>query len=147
MRATCVMETCIAAGLVHRDFEFRNIVYDPVTLEVRLIDIEPPPPGFRIWTPGEVREIMESESIGPPYRLQASDPIRLRLLYVQSLANSMKHHTLHTILILPPMFAQPYFGNGRTRIAMKTKANQGHAVKEQHQGCIELEKDCSQNIN
>lgn len=30
----------MAAGLVHPDSHFRNIIYDPVTLQVRIIDIE-----------------------------------------------------------------------------------------------------------
>lgn len=42
LRATCAMERCLAAGLVHQDAGFRNIVYNPVTLQVRTIDIEIP---------------------------------------------------------------------------------------------------------
>lgn len=34
------MERCMAAGLVHQDAEFCNTVYNPVTLQVRIIDIE-----------------------------------------------------------------------------------------------------------
>lgn len=41
MRATCVMSQCLRAGLVHPDMEFRNIVYNLKTLQVRFIDIEP----------------------------------------------------------------------------------------------------------
>lgn len=36
----CVpMERCLAAGLVHPDMEFRNVVYNPTTLQMRIIDI------------------------------------------------------------------------------------------------------------
>lgn len=42
LRAMCAMERCLSAGLVHQDAEFRNIVYNPVTLQVRIIDIEIP---------------------------------------------------------------------------------------------------------
>lgn len=41
MEATWVMEPCLAAGLVHPDIAFRNIVYDLVTLKMRVIDIGP----------------------------------------------------------------------------------------------------------
>lgn len=40
LRAMCAMERCLSAGLVHQDAEFRNIIYNPVTLQVRIIDIE-----------------------------------------------------------------------------------------------------------
>ncbi|OJJ80988.1 uncharacterized protein ASPGLDRAFT_50974 [Aspergillus glaucus CBS 516.65] len=36
------MERCLSAGLVHQDAEIRNIIYNPVTLQVRIIDIEIP---------------------------------------------------------------------------------------------------------
>lgn len=43
MRAIWVVERCLAAGLVHQDMAFRNIVYDPTTLDLRVIVIGPVP--------------------------------------------------------------------------------------------------------
>ena len=45
MRAMCALERVLAAGLLHPDMEFRNMVYDPETLQIRIIDIGPVP-GF-----------------------------------------------------------------------------------------------------
>ena len=45
MRAMCALERLLAAGLLHQDMEFRNMVYDPKTLQMRIIDIGPVP-GF-----------------------------------------------------------------------------------------------------
>lgn len=45
MRAMCALERVLAAGLLHQDMEFRNMVYDPETLQMRIIDIGPVP-GF-----------------------------------------------------------------------------------------------------
>lgn len=41
MRAVFIMSKCLDAGFVHEDMEFRNIVYDPQTLQVRMVDVEP----------------------------------------------------------------------------------------------------------
>lgn len=41
LRAMCAMERCLAVGLVYQDVDFRNLVYSPDTLQVRIIDIEP----------------------------------------------------------------------------------------------------------
>lgn len=40
LRGMRAMERCMAAGLVHPDSHFRNIIYDPVTLQLTSIDIE-----------------------------------------------------------------------------------------------------------
>ena len=42
LRAMYAMERCLDAELVHRDAESHNIVYNLVTLHVRIIDIEMP---------------------------------------------------------------------------------------------------------
>lgn len=38
----CAMQRCLAPGLVYQDAEFRNVVYNPDTLQVRIIDLELP---------------------------------------------------------------------------------------------------------
>lgn len=56
MRAMCAMERCMAAGLVLPDAHFRNIIYDPVTLQVRIIDIE----GYTSGKPQDVWASMDA---------------------------------------------------------------------------------------
>lgn len=47
------------AGLVHPDMEFRNVVYNPATLQMRIIDIGPTPgPDDK---PGEVWRWLHGE--------------------------------------------------------------------------------------
>lgn len=43
LRAMSAMERCMAAGLVHQGALFNNIVHDPETLQVRIIDVEMQP--------------------------------------------------------------------------------------------------------
>lgn len=56
MRAMCAMERYMAAGLVHPDPDFRNIIYNPTTLQVRIIDIE----GYTYKKPQDIWAHMDS---------------------------------------------------------------------------------------
>ena len=53
MRAMCALERLLAAGILHPDLALRNVVYDPETLRMRIIDIGPVPgsPGYDEETP------------------------------------------------------------------------------------------------
>lgn len=65
MRAKWVVQTCLESGFIHPDMEFRNIVYDPDTLQVRLIDIEPV--RYANYTPQDIWNFMSAgfaESFG-----------------------------------------------------------------------------------
>lgn len=60
MKLTCVLGKCLSAGFAHQDFDFRNVVYDPVTLDVRLIDIEPS--GGSGCSPRDLWEFLDGSS-------------------------------------------------------------------------------------
>lgn len=65
MRAKCVVQKCLESGFIHPDMEFQNIVYDPDTLQVRLIDIEPV--RYANYTPQDIWKFMSAgfaESFG-----------------------------------------------------------------------------------